>query len=46
MTITDKINELSEMMRIFLNRNDHDNAQRCVEIIADMLYTYHEEEYA
>ena len=38
MTLKDKINEVMDLATIFLNRNDHENYRKCVELIADMVY--------
>ena len=44
MTLKDKINEVMDLAQTFLNRDDHDNYRKCVELIADMIYTTLEEE--
>lgn len=46
MTLKDKINEVMDLAKIFLNRNDHENYRKCVELIADMVYTTLEAENA
>lgn len=44
MTLKDKINEVMDLATIFLNRDDHENYRKCVELIADMIYTSLESE--
>ena len=39
MTLKDFINNTMDMATIFLNRGDHENYRKCVEIIADAIYT-------
>ena len=32
-----KVNEVTDMLQYFLNNNDHKNAQRCADLIAEMI---------
>ena len=39
-----KINEILDISEQFLRRDDHENYQKCIELIADLVYRYYEQE--
>lgn len=38
-----KVNEVLDISEQFLKRNDHENYQKCMLLIASMMYEYYEE---